>query len=87
MLCRCLLAIAEGCSRSGNFLIAILLWSQLAKKLLHLMGAVLVRFGKEVCAVLQEFAANKMIIRKPREKDDYGSHYVMTNLVNVVRQT
>lgn len=51
------------------------------------MGAVLVRFGKEVCAVLQEFAANKMIIRKPREKDDYGSHYVMTNLVNVVRQT
>lgn len=27
----CLLAIAEGCSHSGSFLIAVLLWSQLAK--------------------------------------------------------
>ena len=87
MLRQCLLAIAEGCSHSGNFLIAVLLWSQLAKILLHLMGAVVVRFGKEVCVVLQEFAANKMIIRKPREKDDYGSDYLTTDLVNVVRQT
>jgi len=51
------------------------------------MGTVVVRFGKEVCMVLQELAANKMIIRKPREKDDYSSDYLMTNLVNVVRQT
>ena len=87
MLHWCLLAITEGCSHSSNFLIAILLWSQLAKILLHLMGTVVVRFGKEVCMVLQELAANKMIIRKPREKDDYSSDYLMTNLVNVVRQT
>lgn len=51
------------------------------------MGAVVVRFGKEVCVVLQEFAANKMIIRKPRKKNDYRSDCLMTNLVNVVRQT
>lgn len=87
MLRWCLLAITEGCSHRGNFLIAILLRSQLAKILPHLLGAVVVRFGKEVCVVLQELAANKMLTRKPREKDDYGSDCVMTNLVNVVRQT
>lgn len=49
------------------------------------MGAVVVRFGEEVCVVLQTFAANKMIIRKLREKDDYRSDYLMTNLVNAGR--
>lgn len=49
------------------------------------MGAVVVRFGKEVCVVLQKFEANKMIIRKLREKDDYRSDYLMTYLVNVGR--
>lgn len=77
--------ITEGCSHSGNFLIAFLLWSQLAEILLQIMGAVVVRFGKEVCVVLQKFEANKMIIRKLREKDDYRSDYLMTYLVNVGR--
>lgn len=72
-------------SHSGNFLIASLLGSQLAEILLQIMGAVVVRFGEEVCVVLQKFAANKMIIRKLREKDDYRSDYLMTNLVNVGR--
>lgn len=36
--------------------------------------------------VLQELRGNKMIIRKPREKDDYRSDGLMTNLVNVGRQ-
>lgn len=63
--------ITEGCSHSGNFLIAFLLWSQLAEILLQIMGAVVVRFGEEVCVVLQNFAANKTVIRKLREKDDY----------------
>lgn len=46
-----------------------------------------VRFGKEVSVILQELEANKMMIRKPSEKDNYGSDYLMTNLVNVIRQT
>lgn len=49
------------------------------------MGAVVVRFGKEVCVVLQKFAANKMIIGKLREKDDYRSDYLMINLASVGR--
>lgn len=77
--------ITEGGGHSGNFLIAFLLWSQLAEILLQIMGAVVVRFGREVCVVLQKFVANKTIIRKLREKDDYGSGYLMTNLVSVGR--
>lgn len=69
---RAAVAITEGWTHSGNFLIAFLLWSQLAEILLQIMGVV-VRFGKEVCVVLQKFAANKMIIGKLREKDDYRS--------------
>jgi len=50
------------------------------------MGAVVGRFGKEACVVLQDLKANKMIIRKPREKDDYRSDCLMTNLITVGRQ-
>lgn len=77
--------ITEGWSHGGNFLIAFLLWSQFAEILLQIMGAVVVRFGKEVCVVLQKFAANKMIIGKLREKDDYRSDYLMINLASVGR--
>lgn len=54
----------EGWSHCGHFSIAFLLWSQFAEILLQIMGAVVVRFGKEAFVVLQKFAANKMIIGK-----------------------